>query len=325
MRYRPVGRSGLVVSVVGLGCNNLGKRIGVEEAAALVDAAADAGVTLLDTGDTYGGPGAKGAAETILGEVLAGRRDSFVIATKFGRDMAGEYGPDHGARGSRRYIRRAVEGSLRRLRTDYLDLYQYHQPDQITPIEETLAALHDLVTEGKVRYVGASNTPAWEVPEAAWTARVGRCTPFVSEESEYSLLRREIEADLVPALERHGLGLLPYYPLYGGILTGKVERDGEPPEGSRLRERKWVAALTGEVFTMLEALEGYAKERGVTVLDVAIGWLVAQPVVSSVIAGATKPEQVRANAAAAEWQPTPDDLAALDEIVPAHRPPPPAP
>jgi aryl-alcohol dehydrogenase-like predicted oxidoreductase len=325
MRYRPVGRSGLVASVVGLGCNNLGKRVDVAGAAALIDAVQDAGVTLLDTGDTYGGPGAKGAAETILGEVLAGRRDSFVIATKFGRDMEGANGPDFGARGSRRYIRRAVEGSLRRLRTDYLDLYQYHQPDQITPIEETLAALHELVTEGKIRYAGASNTPAWQVPDAAWTARVGRYAPFVAEEAEYSLLRREIEADLIPALERHGLGLLPYYPLSGGILTGKVVRGGEAPEGSRLRERKWVAALTGEVFTILESLEKYAGERGITVLDVAIGWLVAQPVVSSVIAGATKPEQVRANAAAADWEPTPDDLAALDEIVPAHRPPPPAP
>jgi aryl-alcohol dehydrogenase-like predicted oxidoreductase len=325
MRYRSVGRSGLVVSAVGLGCNNFGKRVDRLDAVALIDAAQDAGVTLLDTADTYGGPGAKGASESILGEVLAGRRDDFVIATKFGRPMEGANGADHGARGSRRYIRRAVEGSLRRLRTDHIDLYQYHQRDQITPISETLATLSELVAEGKVRYIGSSNTPAWNVPNDAWTACTGHLTPFASEESEYSLLHREIEADLIPALTHHGLGLLPYFPLSGGILTGKVRRGGVAPEGSRLRERKWVEALTGDVFTLLEALGVYARERGVSVLDVAIGWLAAQPVVASVIAGATTPEQLRANAAALRWEPTAADLAALDDIVPAHRPPPPPP
>jgi aryl-alcohol dehydrogenase-like predicted oxidoreductase len=314
-----------VVSVVGLGCNNLGKRVGPDDAAALLDAAQETGVTLLDTADTYGGPGAKGASETILGKALEGRRDEFVVATKFGRPMAGAAGEDFGARGSRRYIRRAVEGSLRRLRTDHLDLYQYHQRDQITPIDETLATLHDLVTEGKVRYLGASNTPGWQVSDDAWTARSGHLTPFASEESEYSLLRREIEADLIPAMEHHGLGLLPYFPLAGGILTGKVRRGGEAPAGSRLREDGYAARFTDELFTFLERLAAYAAEREVSMLDVAIGWLLAQPVVSSVIAGATSPGQVRANVAAARWEPTAADLAALDEIAPPHRPGPPPP
>jgi aryl-alcohol dehydrogenase-like predicted oxidoreductase len=325
MRYRPMGRSGLVVSVVGLGCNNLGKRVYRDGAAALLDAAQEVGLTLLDTADIYGRPVEAGASETILGEVLEGRRDEFVVATKFGMDMGGLNGADFGARGSRRYIRRAVEGSLRRLRTDYIDLYQYHRPDGITPVEETLAALQELVTEGKVRYLGSSNFAGWQVTDAVWTARTGHLTPFVSEESEYSLLHREIEADLVPALEHHGIGLLPFFPLAGGILTGKVRRGGQAPEGSRLREERWAAGLTDEVFTVLEELEEFAAERGISVLDVAIGWLAAQPTVSSVIAGATKPEQVRTNAAAAEWEPTADDLAALDKIVPSHRPPPPAP
>jgi aryl-alcohol dehydrogenase-like predicted oxidoreductase len=314
-----------VVSVVGLGCNNLGKRVDARGAAALLDAAQDTGVTLLDTADTYGGPGAKGASETILGEVLAGRREEFVVATKFGRPMEGANGADFGARGSRRYVRRAVEGSLRRLRTDHLDLYQYHQRDQLTPIDETLATLHDLVTEGKVRYVGASNTPAWQVSDDAWTAHSGHLTPFVAEESEYSLLHREIEADVIPALEHHGLGLLPYFPLAGGILTGKVRRGGRAPEGSRLGEDGYAARFTDEMFTFLDALGAYAGERGVSMLDVAIGWLAAQPVVASVIAGATSPEQLRANVAAADWQPTEADLAALDKIAPPHRPGPPPP
>jgi aryl-alcohol dehydrogenase-like predicted oxidoreductase len=325
MRYRPVGRSGLVVSVVGLGCNNLGKRVDRDGAARLLDAAEDVGLTLLDTADTYGGPGAKGASETILGEVLQGRRDEFVVATKFGRDMAGANGADFGARGSRRYLRRAIEGSLRRLRTDHVDLYQYHQPDQITPIAETLAALHDLVTEGKVRYIGLSNSVAWQVTDAAWTAHSGGFTPLVSEQSEYSLLHRRIEADLIPALVNHGMGLVPSLPLSGGMLTGKVRRGGRPPAGSRLGEGKWAPRLTDEFFTVLEALDAYAAKRGITVLEVAIGALAALPPVSSVIAGATTPDQLRANVAASEWVPTPDDLAELDDVVPAHRPPPPPP
>jgi aryl-alcohol dehydrogenase-like predicted oxidoreductase len=325
MRYRPVGRSGLVVSVVGLGCNNLGKRVDRDGAARLLGEAQDVGLTLLDTADTYGGPGAKGASETVLGEVLGGRRDEFVVATKFGRDMAGANGADFGARGSRRYIRRAIEGSLRRLRTDHVDLYQYHQPDQITPIAETLSALDDLVTEGKVRYVGLSNSVAWQVTDAALTARDGGFTPVVSEQSEYSLLHREIEADLIPALVHHGMGLIPYLPLSGGMLTGKVRRGDRAPAGSRLGEDKWAPRLTDEFFTVLEALDAYAAERGITVLDVAIGALAALPPVSSVIAGATTPDQLRANVAASEWIPTAEDLAALDDVVPAHRPPPPPP
>jgi aryl-alcohol dehydrogenase-like predicted oxidoreductase len=320
MRYRPVGSSGLVVSVVGLGTNNLGKRVDREGAARLLDTAQDLGVTLIDTADTYGGPAAKGASETILGEVMEGRREEFVLATKFGSDMAGAYGPDHGARGARRYIMRAVEGSLRRLRTDHIDLYQYHRPDGITPIEETLSTLDDLVRAGKVRYVGLSNSPAWQVTDAVWTARGGGLTAPISEQSEYSLLHREPEADLIPALEHHRMGLLPFFPLAAGVLTGKVRRGDRPPADSRLSEDAWSSWVTDEAFTVVEALEGYAEKRGLAVLDVAIGALAALPPVSSVIAGARTPDQLRANVAAAEWVPTADDLAELDEVVPSHRP-----
>jgi aryl-alcohol dehydrogenase-like predicted oxidoreductase len=312
MSYRQLGRSGLTVSVVGLGCNNFGRRIGPEETRAVVDAAIEAGITLFDTADIYG------TSEDLLGEVLGSRRDQIVLATKFGMSMGDRITPGHEARGSRRYIRRAVESSLRRLKTDYLDLYQMHEPDRRTPVEETLAALDELVAEGKVRYLGCSNFAGWQVADADWIAREGHLTPFVSAQNHYSLLERSVEAELIPAAERFGLGVLPFFPLANGLLTGKYRRGSEAPQGSRLADR--LDRIKPADFDAVEALEKYAAARGRTMLDVAIGGLAAQPCVASVIAGATKPEQVRANAAAGSWQPTPEDLAALDDIVPSPRP-----
>ena len=312
MRYTQLGDSGLTVSVVGLGCNNFRSRTGDDDARAVIDAAIECGITLFDTADIYGGGG---GSEELIGEALGTRRDQVVLATKFGMPMP-DAGPE--ARGSRRYVRRAVEASLRRLRTDWIDLYQYHEPDGVTPIEETLAALDELVRDGLVRYVGSSNFKGWQVANAAWTARDRRFEPFISAQNEYSLLDRAVEADVVPACEWFGIGQLPYFPLANGILTGKYRR-GEPlPEGSRLggnRERA-ERLLTDRTYDRVEALEKLAAERGVTLLHVAIGGLAAQSTVASVIAGATKPEQVRANAAAGVWQPTAEDLAAIDEIVP---------
>ncbi len=308
MRYRQLGTSGLTVSVVGLGCNNFGRRIDLERTRAVVDAALEVGITLLDTADTYGN---RGGSETFLGEVLKGRRDQVVIATKFGSPMGG---PEAEARGSRRYIRRAIEASLRRLQTDHVDLYQQHTPDPLTPLEETIAALDELVTEGKARYAGSSNFAAWRIADADWIARTERRSRMISAQNHYSLLAREVEAELVPACLQHGIGVLPYFPLANGLLSGKYLR-GEPvPEGTRLSGRSDL--LTDAAFDKLEALEKFAAERGRTLLEVGIGGLAAQPAVASVIAGATRAEQVRANAAAGNWEPTADDLAALDGIVP---------
>jgi aryl-alcohol dehydrogenase-like predicted oxidoreductase len=302
---RRLGAEGPEVSVVGLGCNNFGMRVDLEGTRAVVDAALDAGVTLLDTADVYGN---KGGSERFVGEVLEGRRDRVVLATKFGGDM----GDGEGARGSRAYIRKAIARSLERLRTDHVDLYQYHTPDHVTPFEETFGALDELVREGKVRYVGHSNLDAQQVEEVDALAREHGWARPVSAQNQYSLLRREAEDELLPTCERLGLGLLPYFPLASGLLTGKFRR-GEPiPEGTRLSGRSDV--FTDETFDRLEALERLAEERGVTLLHVAIGGLLARPVISSVIAGATKAEQVRANVAAAEWEPTPEDLAAVDQI-----------
>jgi aryl-alcohol dehydrogenase-like predicted oxidoreductase len=313
MRYRQLGESGLTVSVVGLGCNNFG-RIDLAATRAVVDAALDEGVTLLDTADIYG----LGASEELLGQVLAGRRDDVVLATKFGMDMAGANGADWGARGSRRYIRRAVEASLRRLATDYIDLYQYHAPDGITPVEETLAALSELVDEGKARYVGSSNLAGWQVVEAEYLARSAGAARFISAQNEYNLLDRAVEAELAPACLAYGVGILPFFPLANGLLTGKFRRDEPPPPGTRIGDRKrWLHA--GAPWDVIEALEKFAGERGLGLVDVAIGGLAAQPAVASVIAGATSAEQVRANAAAARWVPTEADLTELDEIAPSPR------
>ncbi|KAA9379345.1 aldo/keto reductase [Microbispora cellulosiformans] len=307
MTYRRLGDSGLVVSAVGLGGNNFGRRIDLDATRAVVGAALDAGVTLIDTADIYG------ESESLLGEVLKGRRDQVVLATKFGGDVQGANGPDWGARASRRYVRLAVERSLRRLRTDWIDLYQLHFPDPSTPVEETLSVLTDLVREGKVRYLGSSNFAAWQVTDADWIARTGGLERFVSAQNEYSLLDRRVEQELVPALAHHGIGLLPYFPLANGLLTGKYRRGEQPPEGSRLAGRPQY--LTDERFDVVERLREFAGRQGVTLLDVAIGGLLARPAVSSVIAGATRPEQVEANAAAAAWRPDETALKELDEIL----------
>jgi aryl-alcohol dehydrogenase-like predicted oxidoreductase len=302
MRMRRLGNEGPEVSVVGLGCNNFGMRVDLDGTRAVVDAALDAGVTLLDTADTYGDTD----SEAFLGEVLQGRRDRVVLATKFGGRMEGRGG------GSRDHIRRAVDASLQRLRTDYIDLYQYHVPDGVTPFEETFGALDELVREGKVRYIGHSNLEPPQVEEVDALAREHGWADPVSAQNEYSLLRRDAEDELLPTCERLGLGVLPYFPLASGLLTGKYRR-GEPhPEGTRLSGRDEV--FTDEKWDRLEALDRFAEERRVSLLHVAIGGLLAQPAIASVIAGATKPEQVRANAAAGDWEPTVDDLAALNAL-----------
>jgi aryl-alcohol dehydrogenase-like predicted oxidoreductase len=314
VRYRTLGSSGLMVSAVGLGGNNFGSRLDLEETRAVVDAALDVGVNLIDTADVYGNGG---GSEALLGEVLKGRRDDVVIATKFGGNMRGAGGADHGARGSRRYIRRAVESSLRRLQTDWIDLYQYHFPDGVTPIQETLAALHELVIEGKVRYAGSSNLHAWQVVEAAWVARRDHVTGFISAQNRWSLIERGAERELVPACRAYGVGILPYFPLASGLLTGKYRRGEKAPDGTRLAGRP--ERTTDAAFDKVEALEKFAADRGVSLLDVAVGGLTAQAAVGSVIAGATTPEQVRANVDAGGWIPTEEDLRALDDIVPSPR------
>ncbi|PPJ26084.1 aldo/keto reductase [Nocardia nova] len=309
---RRVGSSGLAVSVVGLGTNNFGMKLDLEQSRAVLHAALDHGINLIDTADSYG------ESERRIGEILQGKRDDVVIATKFGNDvrrLGGDNGEDWGARGSRRYIRRAVEQSLRRLRTDWIDLYQLHRPDLATPIEETLSALDDLVHEGKIRYLGHSNFTGWQTADAEWTARTRNLERFISAQNEYSLLQRGIEADLVPALEHYGIGLLPYFPLASGLLTGKYKRGVPAPEGSRIQAWGRESALTDAVFDIVEQLEDFAAQRSITLLDVAIGGLAARPAVSSVIAGATSPEQVEANVRAGQWQPTAEDLAEIDRIT----------
>jgi aryl-alcohol dehydrogenase-like predicted oxidoreductase len=312
MRYRSLGTSGLAVSVVGLGANNFGSRLGLDETRAVIDAAIEVGITLIDTADVYGN---RGGSEELLGEVLHGRRDEVVLATKFGSDMGGANGADHGARASRRYVRRAVEGSLRRLRTDYIDLYQLHRPDGVTPLGETVAALDELVTEGKIRYAGSSNFAGWQIADADWVAMTGHRERFISAQNHYSWLERGIEADVIPACVAHGVGMLPFFPLANGLLTGKWRRGEEPPAGSRLAQPRARAAATPRVFDVVEALERFASERGISILDVAVGGLVAKPAVASVIAGATRPEQVTANAAAGAWVPTAAELEELDRLT----------
>jgi aryl-alcohol dehydrogenase-like predicted oxidoreductase len=313
MRYRRLGESGLAVSVVGIGCNNFGRRIDDERAAEVVDAALEAGVTLFDTADTYGAT--PGASEQALGAALGKRRDDAIVATKFGNNARGAHGPDWGARGSRRYIATAVESSLRNLRTDYIDLYQIHTPDPATPIEETLSALEDLIRAGKVRYLGHSNFAGWQIADAAWTARSRGLTPFVSAQNEYSLLERDAETEVIPAAARFGLGLLPYFPLASGLLTGKYRRGEPAPPGTRLAGSDRAQQLAAAPWDRIEAIAAFAAEHGRSVLDVAIGTLAAKPTVASVIAGATSAEQVRANVAAGAWEPTAEDLAELDRRI----------
>ena len=313
MELRNLGRSGLRVSAVGLGCNNFGGRIGLEASRAVVHAALDAGITLFDTADVYG---ERGGSETALGEILGPRRKDIVLATKFAMPM----NDDETLKGaSRRYIVAAVEASLRRLRTDWIDLYQQHRPDPLTPIEETLRALDDLTRAGKIRYAGCSNFPAWQVVEAAWTARHLNLSGFVSCQDELSLLVRGAEAELMPAMRGYGLGLLPYFPLASGLLTGKYQRNQPMPADARLTKTQRLADryLTEANWAAAERLGDFAEARGHTLLELAFSWLLSRPPVSSVIAGATLPEQVSANVAAGGWILTAEELAEVDRITAA--------
>jgi aryl-alcohol dehydrogenase-like predicted oxidoreductase len=312
MTYTQLGPSGLPVSTVGLGCNNFGARMADEDVPNVVGAAIDEGITLFDTADVYGNAG---GSETLLGQALGSRRAEVIVATKFGGDMQGANGPDWGVRGSRRYIRIAVEASLRRLNTDWIDLYQMHNPDPNTPMEETLAALDELVAEGKVRYVGSSNLSGWQVVDADWIARTSGYEGFVSAQNEYSWLNRGVEAELIPALEHTGQSLLPYFPLARGLLTGKYRRGEAAPGGSRLA--KQTDPLEQADFDKIEAIERFARDRGVTMLEVAVGGLAAMPTVASVIAGATSVEQVRRNVIAGLWVPSGDDLEELMRLTSA--------
>ena len=310
MEYRNVGRSGLPVSVAGLGCNNFGMRIDKEQTAAVVHRALELGVTLFDTADIYGGT----RSEEFLGAALGDRRKNVVVATKFVGPV-GEGPLNRGA--SRRHVFDAVESSLRRLGTDWIDLYQIHFPDVTTPIEETLRALDDVVKQGKVRYIGCSNFAAWQVVAAQWTARTEHFVPLISAQSEYNLLNRRIERELVPACQEYGLGILPYFPLASGFLSGKYRPGEKPPEGTRLAAwgPRGEEVLSERNFAILGALEQFAEARGKSVLDVAIGWLASHPYVPSAIAGATKPEQVEENVKAAEWRLTPEEVSEIDGIT----------
>ena len=322
--YRTLGASGLVVSTVGLGCNNFGREgtrtESQEGTSAVIDAAIDAGITFFDTADIYGKQ--RGLSETLMGVALSGaapgggaKRDRIVLATKFGMDMQGANGPDWGARASRRYVRLAVEASLRRLRTDWIDLYQLHHPDPLTPIEETLDVLDDLISEGKVRYIGHSNLKGWQVADAELQATVHGHPRFVSAQNEYNLVRRGAEHEVLPAVNRYGLGFLPFFPLHNGLFTGKFSREGGPADSRIVRQRPQI--LADAPWDALDAYQRFCDDRGITMLQATFGWLLAQPGLTSVIAGATSAEQVVANAAAGSaWHPTSDDLAAISDLFP---------
>jgi aryl-alcohol dehydrogenase-like predicted oxidoreductase len=310
MKLRNLGRSGLRVSVVGLGCNNFGGRIDLDAARKVVHKALDCGFTLFDTADVYG---ERGGSETCLGQILGDRRKEIVLATKFGMEM--NNGERKGA--SRHYIMQAVEASLTRLKTDWIDLYQYHRPDPLTPIDETLRALDDLIRQGKVRYIGCSNMPSWEIATAQWTARDIGTESFVSAQDEYSLLVRGAEKELIPAAAAYGLGLLPYFPLACGLLTGKYKRNGIMPADARLTNTQRLADryLTETNWARTEKLADFCEAQGKTLVELAFSWLLSRPIVSSVIAGATKPEQIEANVKAADWELTAEDLAAIDAVT----------
>lgn len=313
MELRNVGQSGLRVSAIGLGCNNFGRPVDLEGSRAVIHKALDLGVTFFDCGDVYG---RRGGAETILGEVLGERRKDIVLVTKFGRPMDAE-GRLKG--GSRRYIMSAVEASLKRLKTDWIDLYQYHLVDPLTPVEETLRALDDLVHQGKVRYIGCSHMPAWQVVDSLWTSRTCNLARFVACEDEYNLISRGIEDELIPAMTQHGIGLLPYYPLASGLLTGKYRRGAPLPADSRfavVTERDYVGQfMTERNMTRVETLTAFAQRRGYRLLDIAMSWIASRPLVASVIAGATEPEQVEANVKAAAFKLTAEDFAELDKLT----------
>jgi aryl-alcohol dehydrogenase-like predicted oxidoreductase len=316
MEQRRLGSSGLMVSAVGLGCNNFGTRIDGADAARVVHAALDLGITLFDTADVYGA----GRSEEMLGAALKGRGERGLIATKFAMPMGP--GP-HDRGGSRSHVLQAAEDSLRRLGVEYIDLYQMHRPDPDTPIEETLAALDTLVCQGKVRYLGSSNFAGWQIAEAAAVAERRGLTPFVSAQNDYSLVERTVESEVIPACLRFGVGMVPFFPLAGGLLTGKYRRHAAPPSGTRMATAANASRFLNEAnFSVLDGLQAFAAERGVGVLDVAIGGLAAQPAVSSVIAGAVSPEQVAGNVAAGRFRLTADDRAELDRLCPTHRPDP---
>ena len=309
MTYRHLGHSGLMVSTVGLGCNNFGMRIDAAATKAVVDAALDHGITMFDTSDSYGD------SELFLSAALGSRRGDVILATKFGSVLRGANGADWGARGSRRYIRKAVERSLTRLGTDYIDLYQLHVPDPSTPIDETLSALTELVHEGKVRYLGNSNFAGWQIADADWVARTNGYERFISAQNHYNLIDRAAEKDVLPACERFGLGQLPYFPLASGLLTGKYQRGVPAPADGRIAAWHMDAMLSDANFDKVEALAAFANDRGLTLLQVALGGLASRPAVGSVIAGATTPDQIVRNVEAGLWAPTSDDLVALEAIL----------
>ena len=311
MEIRNLGQSGLRVSAIGLGCNNFGGRIDLEATKIVIHKAMDLGITLFDTADTYGN---RGGSETLMGQVLGADRKRIVLATKFGMPMDDV---DVKIGGSRRYIMQEVEDSLRRLQTDWIDLYQMHQPDPRTPIEETLRALDDLVRQGKVRYIGCSNFAAWQVVEAAWTARSCGLNGFVSCQDEYSLVFRKPEAELMPAARKYGMGMLPYFPLASGLLTGKYRRNASLPAGTRLANTQRLADryLTERNWAIAEKLGDFAEARGRTMLELAFSWLLSQSPVTSVIAGATKPEQLEQNVKAGDWKLTAEELAEISQIA----------
>jgi aryl-alcohol dehydrogenase-like predicted oxidoreductase len=318
IEYRPLGNSGLVVSTVGLGCNNFGRAKTLtatqEGTDAVIHAALDEGITLFDTADIYGSE--RGLSETLMGNSLKGRRSEVVLATKFGMDMAGVNGPDWGVRGSRRYIRLAVESSLRRLQTDWIDLYQLHAPDPVTPIEETLGALDELIAEGKVRYIGHSNMSGWQIADAEYQATLAGHSRFISAQNEYSLIARGVEQEVLPATNHYGLGFLPFFPLFNGLFTGKYTRGGGGPADGRLTAIR-PEALDRVDWDAMEQYQAFCDERGISMLTATFGWFLAQDGVTSVIAGATKPEQIAQNVeAGTAWRPTADEAAEISDIFP---------
>jgi aryl-alcohol dehydrogenase-like predicted oxidoreductase len=310
MIKRAFGSSGLAVSALGLGCNNFGIRLDLEGTRAVVDAAIDAGINFIDTADAYGN---RGGSETLLGATLGNRRKDLILATKFGLPM------DHEGRlkgGSRGYVMAAIEASLKRLKTDWIDIYYYHRPDPATPIEETLGALDDLVRQGKIRFAGCSNLPGPQLADATELTRAKGMAPFAAAQDQYNLLSREIEATLVPVIAQYGIALVPYFPLASGLLSGKYRKGRPMPTGTRLSDVRFSARFVNEEnFEMIERLAAFCAERGRTLLELAFGWLLARPYVASIIAGATTAQQLRQNAGALSWRPTADEIAALDRIT----------
>lgn len=311
MEYRHMGRSGLIVSAVGLGTNNFGNRTDAAQAALVLDQCVESGVNFIDTSDTY----STGKSEECIGQWMQGKRDKVLIATKAGNPFAP--GP-YGTGASRLHFTKQVEGSLRRLQTDYIDLYQIHAPDRSTPIEETLRTLDDLVRAGKIRYYGTSNFPSWQIVEAQWASKSFGLNRPVSEQPQYNLLNREVEREIVPAMAEYGVGMIPYSPLASGLLTGKYKRGESPPPGTRMARmpaQYLGRSLNDKNFTLVEKLQQFSEKREHTIGELAVAWLLANPVVSSVISGATKPDQVVENVKGLDWKLTPDDLKEVDAIT----------